>query len=69
MVEENLSNDEKLCPLCGSMNKCGAKNGDCWCFHKNVPIKLRERVPIELKGKACICQKCVDDYLQEFKQE
>lgn len=65
MVEEKLSNFEKLCPLCGSVNNCGVKSGDCWCFHTKVPIKLREKVPNDLKGKACICQKCVNDYLSE----
>lgn len=54
--------DERRCPLCGRPNQCGAKNGDCWCFHTKVPDELRSRIPEERRGKACICRQCVEEF-------
>lgn len=65
MKEEPVSADDKQCPLCGLSNGCTAANGECWCFHKKVPIGLRRLVPDALKGKACICERCVDAYHAE----
>lgn len=55
--------NERHCPLCNEVNHCGAENGDCWCFHTEIPIELQERIPIELREKACICQKCVEAFI------
>lgn len=61
--------DPRRCPLCGGSNRCGelagAGGGRCWCFDLKVPVELRERVPAALRGKACICRDCVEDYLRE----
>lgn len=59
---DNSRINDKICPLCGSMNQCGVHSGDCWCFHTKVPSELRERIPVELRGKACICKTCVEQY-------
>ncbi|MFS0724058.1 cysteine-rich CWC family protein [Paenibacillus sp. 1P07SE] len=54
---------EARCPLCGGDNRCGVLRGtaieDCWCYRTAVPRELREQVPEELAGKACICEACV----------
>lgn len=54
--------NEDRCPICNSSNQCSVKSGDCWCFHKKVPQALRDRVPEALQGRACICQKCVEEF-------
>ena len=49
-----------ICPLCGKANNCGYENGlshsGCWCEKIEVPKELREMIPENLKGKACICK-------------
>ncbi|WP_256760293.1 cysteine-rich CWC family protein [Cohnella sp. WQ 127256] len=62
MVDENKHVDGKHCPLCGSHNQCSVESGDCWCFHKKVPLELRDRIPKELRGKVCLCRKCVEQF-------
>jgi hypothetical protein len=54
--------DERRCPLCSYVNHCSVENGDCWCFHTGVPQELRDRIPAELRGRACICRKCVEQF-------
>lgn len=61
--------NDRRCPLCGSINQCGVHTGDCWCFHTKVPAELRARIPEPLRGKACICQKCVEAYKAELHQD
>jgi hypothetical protein len=53
----------ETCPLCGKDNQCGVKNNDCWCFFTKVPMELREQIPAEKRGEACICQKCVEQFI------
>lgn len=62
MGNKHYRNEADRCPLCNEWNQCGIDSGDCWCFHLKVPMELRERIPKELKGKACICQKCVESF-------
>jgi hypothetical protein len=62
LSNETNHHDERRCPLCGEINQCGAESGDCWCFHSKVPMALREQIPTELRGKSCICRKCVEDF-------
>lgn len=56
--------DERRCLLCNEINHCGADKGDCWCFHTEIPIALLEQIPVEERGKACICKKCVEAYIK-----
>lgn len=52
--------DPARCPLCGGDNACGAASGagTCWCFAARISPDVLERVPPELRDKACICEKC-----------
>ena len=59
---ENI--DERVCPICGRDNKC-TKDKDCWCMEKEIPAELIERVPLEKRDKACICETCVDAFHEE----
>ncbi|MFE5318940.1 cysteine-rich CWC family protein [Paenibacillus sp. NPDC056579] len=54
--------NERICPMCGSANLCRVESGDCWCFHTKVPLELRNRIPADQRGKACICRKCVEEF-------
>ncbi|MDX5364456.1 MAG: cysteine-rich CWC family protein [Pseudazoarcus pumilus] len=52
------------CPLCGGPNACGpAACGSfdvpCWCTSTPIPAALIDRLPAEVRGKACICAGCV----------
>ncbi len=71
--------DEKRCPLCGALNQCtmAARPADqrdkpvpCWCTNIGVPMELRERIPPELRMKACICKNCIEAFkAQQEKAE
>lgn len=57
--------DEKHCPLCGGDNHCQVEvnqQTSCWCMTAKVPKGVIEAVPVESKGKQCICQNCIDTY-------
>ena len=58
----NLSEVEKICPLCGKPNNCESGNEDCWCKHVTIPKELIDSIPEDKRGKACICKECVDNY-------
>ena len=30
----------------------------CWCFSAAIPADVLERIPADLRGRACICAKC-----------
>ncbi|MFX3632872.1 MAG: cysteine-rich CWC family protein [Candidatus Pristimantibacillus sp.] len=62
MDKVNKQVEENRCPLCSDVNQCSVESGDCWCFNTKFPIELNERLPEELVGKVCICQKCVEKY-------
>jgi len=55
-----------LCPICGESNGCAFNSGDdplkCWCMTEKVPKGLLKQIPDELRGKSCVCQKCVKEY-------
>lgn len=55
------------CPLCGRPNHCAIIQGKdpytCWCMTARIPRELREQVPLELRGKACICQSCLKAHI------
>lgn len=54
--------DSRRCPLCGAANACavaeGKGEGRCWCFEREIPADVLERVPADLRGKACVCRTC-----------
>ena len=58
--------DTTRCPLCGQANRCaieieretGVAQGPCWCLAATFTDALRERVPPEARGLACICARC-----------
>lgn len=60
------SKEEKICPLCGQDNECKHSN-ECWCFNIKVPQELLYRIPIEKRGKACICKSCIDKYNKDIQ--
>jgi len=56
--------NKKICPICGKDNNCGYEKGlgSCWCSNIEIPEELKLQVPNELKGKACICEDCVEEF-------
>ena len=64
--------DKSICPICGNPNNCGYENGltheGCWCEKIKVPKELREQIPAEVRGKACICKKCIMEYKEKFNK-
>lgn len=56
----------RICPICGKDNDC-MKDKNCWCIKKEIPKELIQKVPIEKKGKACICRSCVEEF--ELKRD
>ncbi|WP_306416477.1 MULTISPECIES: cysteine-rich CWC family protein [Paenibacillus] len=58
----------KICPLCGNDNQCAYQAGrppqECWCMNISVPKALLEKIPSELRRKACVCKRCVQQFLQ-----
>jgi len=66
MTEAALS---KCCPLCGKANTCQADTAphNCWCLEVTVPQELIDKVPSNLRDKACICRVCIERYHQDQK--
>ncbi|CAD5106902.1 cysteine-rich CWC family protein [Zestomonas carbonaria] len=55
--------DPTRCPLCGQSNRCGVaandRSGeDCWCFSAEIDPQALERIPPELRRRACLCPHC-----------
>ena len=52
--------DPCRCPLCSHPNECGMVNGNgtCWCFSRPIPDHILERIPLEARDVACVCQAC-----------
>ena len=34
----------------------------CWCHDITIPAALLQKVPVQLQGKACICQACIQSF-------
>lgn len=56
-----LSN--RTCPVCGGPNGCrpaetGTFEGECWCATMKISPEALGAVPAEIKGKACLCERC-----------
>ncbi len=63
--------DPCLCPLCGQANRCAmeasagqASPEPCWCTREQFSAVLLKQVPESARGKACICQACVQKAAQ-----
>ncbi|ETR72619.1 MAG: hypothetical protein OMM_07412 [Candidatus Magnetoglobus multicellularis str. Araruama] len=61
--------EEMICPLCGKPNRCGKKavidgitQSRCWCAYETFPKELLAMVPPKKQGKACVCQKCLNQF-------
>jgi hypothetical protein len=64
--------DASCCPLCDGDNDCqlctsAAYKGPCWCMSMQVPEALLERVPQDLRRRACICRPCIEAFHNEPK--
>lgn len=51
------------CPLCGAANQCapasaGTFSVDCWCTGASISTESLSRVPVAMRGKACLCASC-----------
>ncbi|WP_413111729.1 cysteine-rich CWC family protein [Thaumasiovibrio sp. DFM-14] len=65
----NAKLDPTACPLCGESNVCAnhassGKTTSCWCKDPSLTFSqpLFLDIPLELKGKACVCKSCVLKY-------
>lgn len=61
-----------ICPICSQPNECGIaavqeSGADCWCFHETFPKELLEQIPVNKRGKACICKLCLLYYQASLK--
>jgi hypothetical protein len=63
--------DPCLCPLCGQANRCAMEaqaheqaQAACWCTREQFSAALLRQIPDAAKGKACICQACVQKAAQ-----
>lgn len=55
--------EQLMCPLCQANNYCGVNDTKpCWCMAESIPKPLLEKVPPNLKNKACICKACVEKF-------
>jgi len=53
-----------LCPACGGENGCqlvtsNAYKGPCWCMKVEVSAAALARLPQELRGRPCLCERCL----------
>ncbi len=59
----------KSCPACGNQFKCGAENGErwCWCFDYVVP----QEVLMDLKKNfdGCVCPACLERKISDYEKE
>ncbi|QMV41188.1 cysteine-rich CWC family protein [Cohnella cholangitidis] len=59
------------CPLCGEDNRCGnlagLPHGACWCSRIDFPRDILKRIPDERRGKACVCQSCVEKFVSDAR--
>ena len=64
-MNTSLANEACRCPLCERPNHCAmeqpqaGQNEPCWCTREQFGAALLQQVPEALRGKACICQACV----------
>lgn len=64
--------DPDRCPLCGGPNGCameaqrltGQEQPPCWCTRVDFSADLLAKVPVDAKGKACICPACAGGFVR-----
>lgn len=63
------------CPICNGPNNCapaqtGSFGQPCWCDTAEFPPGLLDRVPPQLRGKACVCATCAREHaVQQQRQQ
>lgn len=65
-MNQTLTIDPCLCPLCGKPNGCAMvcepaeqDAQPCWCTREHFSAQLLQQVPAPAKDRACICRACV----------
>jgi len=62
MILVSVKGLERICPLCGQDNNCQHGEGGCWCDTVKFPKQILDLIPIDKRGKACICKSCLEKY-------
>ena len=56
------------CPLCGGPHLCAMaadpEAPECWCGSLEFSDELLDQVPNQAVRRTCICQKCLEQYLE-----
>ena len=63
--DEGIHIDDSQCPLCQQRNLCMNiidPNSECWCKSASITSAQLDTIPKDLKGKSCICQKCITSF-------
>ena len=60
----SFSSNTGSCALCGESNQCAmasaaSTESPCWCTQVSFTAELLASVPLNARGKVCICQRCV----------
>jgi len=54
------------CAICGGPNQCAMAQvpeaDECWCETATIPPELLARVPANVAGRVCVCQRCVAEH-------
>ena len=57
-----------VCPLCGQPNDCAVvadpNATECWCEEVEFPQYLLDQVPDDAVRKTCICQSCLEKFIE-----
>lgn len=64
---ENACGNELAKQVDQSLAQSNKQASTCWCQDASIqfPSELLAQVPEHLKGKSCICQNCVKNFLNE----
>lgn len=69
--EKHPKIDTVICPLCGQLNDCAMAADpnaiECWCEELKFPQELLDQVPENSLHQTCICQNCLDRFMDERK--
>jgi len=65
-LDPTVTLDPSRCPLCGEPNQCAPaadpEATECWCVTQSFPADLLGRVPEAAMGRACVCQRCLEEH-------
>ena len=57
-------NKNTACPICQQENACAVSNPEsCWCMKKDVPKELIKKAQALQQEPSCICQTCINRFL------